>query len=58
MDTRKDMYGPFTNEVLLGRALAGKRAGVVIAARFGNRRGQDSSYLGGYPERGMQIVNL
>jgi aryl-alcohol dehydrogenase-like predicted oxidoreductase len=31
-----DMYGPFTNEQLLGRALAGRRDGVVIATKFGN----------------------
>ncbi|AMM21922.1 aldo/keto reductase [Frondihabitans sp. PAMC 28766] len=31
-----DMYGPFTNEQLLGRALTGKRDGVVIATKFGN----------------------
>lgn len=31
-----DMYGPFTNEKLLGRALQGKRDGVVIATKFGN----------------------
>jgi aryl-alcohol dehydrogenase-like predicted oxidoreductase len=31
-----DVYGPFTNEKLLGRALVGKRDGVVIATKFGN----------------------
>ncbi|GAA4677847.1 aldo/keto reductase [Frondihabitans cladoniiphilus] len=31
-----DMYGPFTNEKLLGRALEGKRDGVVVATKFGN----------------------
>ncbi|GAA4265590.1 aldo/keto reductase [Frondihabitans peucedani] len=31
-----DMYGPFTNERLLGRALAGRRDGVVVATKFGN----------------------
>ncbi|ROQ38727.1 aldo/keto reductase family protein [Frondihabitans sp. PhB188] len=31
-----DMYGPFTNERLLGRALQGKRDGVVVATKFGN----------------------
>jgi aryl-alcohol dehydrogenase-like predicted oxidoreductase len=47
-----DMYGPFTNEELLGKALAGKRAEVVIATKFGNRRGEDGSFLGvsGRPE--------
>ncbi|RKR73010.1 aldo/keto reductase [Frondihabitans australicus] len=31
-----DMYGPFTNEQLLGRALQGKRDQVVVATKFGN----------------------
>jgi len=30
-----DMYGPHHNEELLGRALAGRRAGVIIATKFG-----------------------
>jgi aryl-alcohol dehydrogenase-like predicted oxidoreductase len=43
-----EVYGPFTNEDLLGRALAGKRDQVVIATKFGFKiedgkmRGQDS----------------
>src|ERR1700722_13902025 len=32
-----EVYGPFTNEELLGRALAGKRDQVVIATKFGFR---------------------
>jgi aryl-alcohol dehydrogenase-like predicted oxidoreductase len=30
-----DIYGPFTNEELVGRAVRGRRAGVVIATKFG-----------------------
>ena len=41
-----DMYGPFTNERLLGKALRGKRDGVVLATKFGNVRGEDGSFLG------------
>ena len=41
-----DMYGPFTNERLVGRALAGRRDEVVIATKFGNVRGEDGSFLG------------
>ena len=41
-----DMYGPFTNERLVGRALAGRRKYVVIATKFGNVRGQDGAWLG------------
>jgi aryl-alcohol dehydrogenase-like predicted oxidoreductase len=32
-----EVYGPFTNEDLLGRALAGRRDQVVIATKFGFR---------------------
>ncbi|HWA73173.1 MAG TPA: aldo/keto reductase [Polyangiaceae bacterium] len=47
-----DMYGPFKNEELLGRALAGRRDRAVIATKFGNIRGSDGSFKGisGRPE--------
>ncbi|HEY0083010.1 MAG TPA: aldo/keto reductase [Pyrinomonadaceae bacterium] len=47
-----DMYGPFTNEELVGRAIKGRRAEVVLATKFGNVRGADGSFLGvnGRPE--------
>ena len=47
-----DMYGPFTNEKLVGRAIAGRRDEVVLATKFGNERGEDGSRLGinGKPE--------
>ncbi|MBS1108565.1 MAG: Aldo/keto reductase [Anaeromyxobacteraceae bacterium] len=41
-----DMYGPFKNEELLGRAIRGKRDRVVIATKFGNRRSPDGAFLG------------
>jgi aryl-alcohol dehydrogenase-like predicted oxidoreductase len=41
-----DMYGPFTNERLLGRVLAPHRDNVVIATKFGNVRGENGEYLG------------
>jgi len=41
-----DMYGPFKNEELLGRALRGRREKVVIATKFGNRRSPDGAFLG------------
>jgi aryl-alcohol dehydrogenase-like predicted oxidoreductase len=41
-----DMYGPFTNEELVGRAIAGRRHEVVLATKFGNVRGPDGSFLG------------
>jgi aryl-alcohol dehydrogenase-like predicted oxidoreductase len=41
-----DMYGPFTNEKLVGRALQGRRDGVVVATKFGNVRGEQGERLG------------
>ena len=47
-----DMYGPFTNERLVGRAIADRRDQVVLATKFGNVRGESGERLGvrGDPE--------
>jgi aryl-alcohol dehydrogenase-like predicted oxidoreductase len=47
-----DMYGPFTNEKLVGRAITDRRDDVVLATKFGNVRGEDGERLGidGSPE--------
>lgn len=47
-----DIYGPFTNERLVGQAIRGRRNEVVLATKFGNQRGEDGSWLGvnGRPE--------
>jgi aryl-alcohol dehydrogenase-like predicted oxidoreductase len=47
-----DMYGPFTNEELVGRAIAGRRDEVVLATKFGNERRPDGTRVGvnGRPE--------
>jgi aryl-alcohol dehydrogenase-like predicted oxidoreductase len=47
-----DMYGPFTNEQLVGRAIAGRREEVQLATKFGNVRGPNGERLGisGTPE--------
>jgi aryl-alcohol dehydrogenase-like predicted oxidoreductase len=47
-----DIYGPFTNERLVGRAIKDRRDQVVLATKFGNQRGEDGSWLGvnGRPE--------
>src|SRR5688572_8075553 len=47
-----DMYGPFTNEELVGRAIRGKREQVIVATKFGNVRAPDGTSLGinGTPE--------
>ncbi len=41
-----DMYGPFTNERLVGQAIAGRRDEVVLATKFGNEREEDGSFRG------------
>jgi len=41
-----DMYGPFENEKLIGRAIAGKRDKVFLATKFGNVRSEDGKFLG------------
>jgi aryl-alcohol dehydrogenase-like predicted oxidoreductase len=41
-----DMYGPFTNEQLVGRAIQGRRDQVVLATKFGNVRGSHGERLG------------
>ncbi|MEO7448001.1 MAG: aldo/keto reductase [Humibacillus sp.] len=41
-----DMYGPFTNERLVGTAIAGRRDEVVLATKFGNERAEDGTRLG------------
>lgn len=41
-----DMYGPFKNERLVGKAIAGKRERVFLATKFGNERSEDGEFLG------------
>ncbi len=47
-----DIYGPFTNEQLVGRAIKDRRDRVVLATKFGNMRSDDGAFLGinGSPE--------
>ncbi len=47
-----DVYGPFTNEVLVGKAIKGKRNPVILATKFGNVRAPDGKFMGqnGRPE--------
>ncbi len=47
-----DIYGPFTNERLVGRAIRDRRDEVVLATKFGNVRTEDGTFLGinGRPE--------
>ncbi len=41
-----DMYGPFTNEELIGEALTGRRDHVTLATKFGISRGENGEWLG------------
>jgi aryl-alcohol dehydrogenase-like predicted oxidoreductase len=47
-----DMYGPFTNERLVGTAIKGRRDEVVLATKFGNQRSEDGAFIrvNGTPE--------
>jgi aryl-alcohol dehydrogenase-like predicted oxidoreductase len=47
-----DIYGPYTNERLVGAAIRNRRAEVVLATKFGNVRADDGTFLGvnGSPE--------
>ena len=47
-----DIYGPFKNEELVGRAIRDRRKRVILATKFGNVRGPDGSFVGvtGRPE--------
>jgi aryl-alcohol dehydrogenase-like predicted oxidoreductase len=41
-----DMYGPFINEELVGRAIKGRREQAVLATKFGNMRSPEGGFLG------------
>lgn len=41
-----DMYGPFTNEILLSKALKGRRDQITLATKFGVSRSEDGNWLG------------
>ena len=47
-----DMYGPFTNELLINKAIHDRRGEVTLATKFGNERSVDGKFLGvnGRPE--------
>jgi len=47
-----DMYGPFKNERLVGKAIEGKRDRVFLATKFGNERAENGEWIGinGKPE--------
>lgn len=52
-----EAYGPFTNEELVGEALAPVRDDVVIATKFGFREGIPQNGLDSRPERIRQVAD-
>ncbi|WP_433085204.1 aldo/keto reductase [Dactylosporangium sp. CA-052675] len=52
-----DMYGPFTNEQLVGRAIAGRRDEVVLATKFGIQREGGTRRINGSPEYVRRAVD-
>jgi aryl-alcohol dehydrogenase-like predicted oxidoreductase len=47
-----DMYGPFTNELLVGKAIKPRRDSIILATKFGNRRSADGNFrdISGHPD--------
>ncbi len=52
-----EVYGPYTNEQLVGRALKGRRDGVVIATKFGFKFGNGVRGVNGTPENAKRVAN-
>ena len=53
-----DMYGPFTNEQLVGKAIAGRRDEVQLATKFGNERLPDGTRVGINGTPGLRPLRL
>ena len=53
-----DMYGPFTNERLVGRAIAGRRDEVVLATKFGNQQRADGNWVRVNRGAGLRTAGL
>jgi aryl-alcohol dehydrogenase-like predicted oxidoreductase len=52
-----EIYGPFTNEELLGRAIAGKRQGLVIATKFGFKFDGPTRSVDGSPANVKRVAD-
>jgi len=56
-----EVYGPYTNEELVGKALRGRREGVVVATKFGFKIGADRSNpigaVDGSPENVKRVAD-
>ena len=54
-----EIYGPYTNEELVGRALAGRRDSVVLASKFGllsHRGGDGGRTIDGHPDNARAAI--
>jgi aryl-alcohol dehydrogenase-like predicted oxidoreductase len=52
-----EVYGPYTNEQLVGRALRGRRDGVVVATKFGFKFANGVRGVDGLPENVKRVAN-
>jgi aryl-alcohol dehydrogenase-like predicted oxidoreductase len=52
-----EVYGPYTNEELVGRALRGRREGVVVATKFGFRVSNGIRGVDGTPQNVKRVAN-
>ncbi|MFY9884566.1 MAG: aldo/keto reductase, partial [Candidatus Cybelea sp.] len=52
-----EVYGPYTNEELVGQALRGRRAGVVVATKFGFRFSDGIRGVDGTPANVKRVAN-
>jgi aryl-alcohol dehydrogenase-like predicted oxidoreductase len=50
-----EIYGPFENEILVGKAIAGKRDGVIIATKFGFKIGSSQPGTDSRPEHVKEV---
>ncbi len=52
-----EVYGPYTNEELVGKAIRGRRDGVVVATKFGFRIGDGARRVDGTPANVKRVAN-
>ena len=50
-----EIYGPFENEILVGKAIAGKRDGVIVATKFGFKIGSNQPGTDSRPEHVKEV---
>ena len=53
-----EVYGPYTNEELVGRAIKGRRDEVFLATKFGNVRGPNGEFGGVRGDPGLETPQV